>query len=362
MARPATSTPVLSPAQQHAAARKLAAEHGFPLSGIALIPDGGRTPRAAALARWLEKGLHGPLGYMRKTQAAREQLRTRFPWANSVLALGAFYARPAASQDKGRLSAHVARYAHGRDYHLVFERRLKKLARALQAAGVCSRAHWYVDTGPVLERAWAEAAGLGWIGKNTCLIHPRHGSFLLLAEIVMDSMPEAGRPEPDHCGSCTRCLDACPTHALAEGGVLDARRCLATWNIECGGQTPKELWAAQGAWVFGCDICQEVCPYNAPPKAPAPDEELAAPRPWQDLTLADGIVLTAAQFGRAFSASPLRRGGLKGLRLGAITAAGNGQAPGCEAALQECLGDSDAEIRARAEWALAKLAGPLGEP
>ncbi|MFH0937762.1 MAG: tRNA epoxyqueuosine(34) reductase QueG [Planctomycetota bacterium] len=347
---------VLASVQQNTTARRLAAEHGFAISGIALIPADGWTPRAASLAKWLDKGLYGPLDYMRKTQAARTQIRVRFPWANSILALGAFYAPTVAPcENMSDLRMRVARYARGRDYHRIFERRLKKLARALQVAGVCARARWIVDTGPVLERAWAEAAGLGWRGKNTCLIHPRGGSFLLLAEIIMDSTPEPNSPEPNHCGNCRRCLDACPTRALIEPGVLDARRCLATWNIECGGRTPEELWAAQGSSVFGCDICQEVCPYNAPRKLATPDEELLAPRSWWNLSLTECIAMTTAQFNHAFTASPLRRSGLKGLRLSAITAAGNSKTISYKIALQACLTDPDADIRARAVWAITKL-------
>lgn len=159
---------------------RLAAEHGFALNGIALIPEDGQAPGAEALRAWLAGGLHGPLEYMERTAAARMNVRVRFPWAKAILALGAFYSaeRPAAADD---FSRHVARYAQGRDYHRIFEKRLKRLSCALLEAKVCTRAHRYTDTGPVLERAWAERAGLGWIGKNTCLIHPKLGSYMLLA-------------------------------------------------------------------------------------------------------------------------------------------------------------------------------------
>jgi epoxyqueuosine reductase len=301
---------------------------------------------------------------MRKTHLARSQIRTRFPWVRAVLALGAFYEGD--TGQAGRLPRHVARYARGRDYHLVFQKRLKQLARALVAEGVCSRAHWHTDTGPVLERAWAEAAGLGWIGKNACLIHPQFGSFFLLAEILMDSTPAPDAPIPSRCGTCHRCLDACPTHALVAPGTLDARLCLATWNIECRGAMPLELWPAQREYVFGCDTCQTVCPYNAdrstgvPPVPGArherdaratPDPELAAPRPWRQMTLAQCIVMSQSEYNRAFAASPLRRAGLKGLRLSAITVAGNLKCADCREALKQCLADEDQDIRRRAQWA-----------
>jgi epoxyqueuosine reductase len=295
---------------------------------------------------------------MFNSQAERQNIRTRFPWAASVLVLGTPYDAQPRGQLGRDLIAHVARYARSRDYHLIIEKRLKKLAHALTQAGVCSRAHWHVDTGPILERAWAEAAGVGWIGKNACAIHPHLGSFMLLAEIVMDSAPEPGAPIANRCGTCRRCLDACPTGALIAPGVLDARRCLATWNIERRGAAPSELWHAQREWVFGCDTCQSVCPHNKPRPALAQkgtsDAELAAPRPWHTMTLAECIALAKADFERAFTASPLRRATLKGLRLSAITVAGNLRAESCRMVLESCRTDEDADIRLRAEWALAR--------
>ncbi len=342
----------MSPQEQHDRATALAAEHGFALSGIALIPEDGRAPRAEAYERWLAKGYHGPLEYMLQSQPVRVQLRERIPWARSMLLLGAFYDGAPRGEPGRDLVAHVARYARGRDYHNVFDKRVKKLALALRKAGVCSCTHTYTDTGPVLERAWAEAAGLGWIGKNSCLIHPRLGSYFFISEIIMDSTPQPDAPSLPHCGTCTRCLDACPTQALVAPGVLDANRCIVTWNIEQRGQSAPETWAEQREWVAGCDICQTVCPYNAPRRVGKPDPEFAAPLPWEKLTLAECIVIDAATFDRAFPSSALRRSGVKGMRLGAITVAGNLKSPECRAALETCLTDVDPEIRARAEWAL----------
>ncbi|MCY3019992.1 MAG: tRNA epoxyqueuosine(34) reductase QueG [Planctomycetota bacterium] len=333
-------------------AKHLAAQHGFTLNGVALLPPDGIAPRAASYSEWLSRGFNGPLEYMRRTRETRMRLQGRFPWARSVLALGAFYDAAPRGQPGHDLIAHVARYARGRDYHLVFQRRLKKLARALVDQGIAGRAHWLADTGPVLERAWGEAAGLGWTGKNTCLIHPRFGSFCLLAEILLDAALAPDTPAGNRCGTCRRCLDACPTHALVAPGILDANRCLATWNIERRGDAPEQLWAAQGGCAVGCDICQLACPFNAPRRLPVPDPELAAPRPWHAMTLAACIAMTPAAFNRAFAASALRRAGLKGLRLAAITVAGNTRAGECRAALEQCRTDTDYDIRRRAEWAL----------
>ena len=346
-----------SATRKNTQAKALAIAYGFPLNGIALIPADGRSPRAASLDEWLGRGLHGPLDYMQRTQKARGGIGGRFPWARSVLALGAFYDGQPQGREGRDLVAHMAGYARGRDYHLIFQRRLKQLAAALVQAGVCSHARGHVDTGPVLERAWAETAGLGWIGKNACLINPRLGSFFLLAEVLMDSVPAPDPPAMPHCGTCQRCLQACPTQAFVAPGVLDAGRCLVTWNVERRGETPRELWAQQGAWAAGCDICQTVCPYNAPRRTPAPDVELSHPLPWQKMSLADCILMNAATFDEAFRASALRRTSLNGLRLGAITAAGNVNAEECRTALKQCLNDTDEEIRARAAWAILQMNG-----
>jgi len=348
----------MTPAEQSATAKRLAQEHGFQLSGIARVAEDGASPGAEAYAKWLDSGQHGPLDYMNYTREKRVNLKIRFEWAKSVLALGAFYDAEERGTPGVDLEAHVARYARGRDYHRVFAKRLKRLEEALRASGVCSRTWHFTDTGPLLERAWSEAAGLGWIGKNTCLIHPKLGSFMLLSEIVIDSEPEPDAPTGFHCGTCTRCLDACPTQAFTSPGVLDARKCLVTWNIEAQGRTPTEYWAQQGKWAAGCDICQTVCPYNAPRRVPPPDAELAQKLPWQQMSLADAITLSEEKFDQAFAASALRRTTLKGLRLGAITAAGNVKSLACVAALKTCLQEADEEILARAQWALERIGPP----
>jgi epoxyqueuosine reductase len=341
----------LGPAQRSNLAKRLALDHGFPLHGIACVPDGGRAPRADSFNVWLDNGFHGPLEYMRYNADVRGDLRKRLSWARSMLVLGAFYDGAERGTPGKNLAAHIARYAGGRDYHRIFEVRLKKLSQALAEAGVCGQSRYYIDTGPVLERAWAEAAGLGWIGKNTCLIHPRLGSFFLLCEIALDGDLEPDAPGEFHCGTCRRCLDACPTQAFSAPGVLDAGKCLVTWNLEMRSATPPELWEKQGGWVAGCDICQTVCPYNAPPRLPPPDAELARPLGWQNMTLAQCITMSAETFDQAFKGSALRRASLKGLRLGAITAAGNLRAADCRAALAQARLDPDPDIRARAAWA-----------
>lgn len=338
--------------------KALAQEYGFILSGFARIPTDGQTPTFGEFERWLNAGYYGPLGYLAKGSSVRRDIRSRLPWANSIVSLAAFYDSQPRGEPGRDLSAHVARYARGRDYHLIFKRRLKEFGRVLVRRGICGHARSYTDTGPVLERAWAVTAGLGWQGKNKCVIHPRLGSYFLLGELVVDLELQPDAPIPNHCGTCRRCLDACPTQALLDSGELDASRCLSTWNIERRGDTPRKFWNAQGAWAAGCDICQEVCPFNNPERCAPPDPELAAPLPWQNMSLADAIDMDEGGFLRFFPASALRRVSRNGIRLGAITVAGNLRVEACRAALQRAVNDPDQHIRERVAWALGKLGAP----
>lgn len=379
--------------------QELAREQGFALAGIASVPSDGEAPGSDFFLNWIERGLHGPLEYMANSASQRTNLRKRFPWARSVLSVGIVHdgrtaeelragedpasqgfagqaargPRSAAVPDarmgmddsssgRGRprsgsaavpaaLLVHVARYARGRDYHLVFEKRLKSLARALVAAEFCERSHWYVDTGPVLERAWAAAAGLGWIGKNTCLIHPHHGSYILLGEIILDAELKPDIALADHCGTCRRCLDACPTGALRAPRELDAARCISTWNLEMKGELPASGDTPLHGWVAGCDVCQSVCPFNAPARLSQGDPELAKAN-WQELTLAQAILLSRADYNRLFRASALRRVGWRGIRLNAIRAAAQSAEPAVRQALQICLDDPDEDLRREAQRAL----------
>ncbi len=342
----------MNPEQQ---IKQVAHTSGFALQGIAKVPDDFMAPRADRLETWLDEGRHGPLEYIKRNAPTRMNLKARFPWAKSVLCVGAFYDSKPEGIPGRDLVAHVARYARGRDYHLVFERRLKALAKELVSKGLCEQARWYVDTGPVLERAWAERAGLGWIGKNGCLITPYQGSYLLLGELFLDISVEEDHPHLNHCGTCTRCLEACPTQAFSAPGVLDARRCITTWNLEQKGMVEQSRWAEHYGWAAGCDICQMVCPYNASRRVAEPDIELMAPLPWQAMTLGEAITMTKETFEQAFRGSTLKRTGWKGLRLGAITASGNVRAESARGALESCLRDEDSDIRARAGWALGEM-------
>jgi epoxyqueuosine reductase len=239
----------------------LAALHsaGFPLAGMCsarLSEDEG-----SHLQEFLRLGLHGSLGYLGRTPSLRASPSALFPWARGVFCVAMPYntsmALSAAAIGEGR--CWVSRYAWGRDYHKVLRARLRPAARLLGDAGV--RARICVDSAPLLERALAVRAGLGFIGKNGCLIHPELGSYLFLGEIVTDLELAGGDSVEDGCGSCSLCLRGCPAGAFAGPRLLDARRCLSTWTIEWRGEFPPEA-PALGGHLFGCDRCQEVCPHN----------------------------------------------------------------------------------------------------
>jgi epoxyqueuosine reductase len=231
-----------------------------------------------ALASWLGAGLNGPLAYMASGSAPRSDPRAWLPWVRGAFCVALPYntRRDLSAQSIGRGASWVSRYAWGRDYHKVLRARLGPAARLLRSEGF--RARVCVDTAPILERAMAARAGLGFIGKNGLLIHPELGSYLFLGEILTDMELPDGAPVVDGCGECTLCLKGCPTKALVAPRVLDAGRCLSTWTIEHRGPFPPETPPLHGH-LFGCDRCQEVCPYNREASL-APDAEFEPRVPW----------------------------------------------------------------------------------
>jgi epoxyqueuosine reductase len=323
--------------------RELALHAGFTEAGIVSLPYPETGRDAARFTDFLEKGRAGSMAYLARRNESGEPLRSRidlpFPWARSVVVCMASYHAdaPLSTAPAPPEAGWIARYAWSSrrdekgavrpsDYHKVLLKRLRELEAEMHAAFGEFESRAYVDTGPVIERNVARAAGLGWTGKNTCLIHPKLGSWNFLAVLVTAlELPadEAPLTVPDRCGSCRRCLDACPTQALIEPYQMDATRCISYLTIEHRGEIGEDLKAGMGRQVFGCDICQDVCPWNR--KAPitlgnpdlAPRQELINP----DLAwLAD---LENADFERLFNGSPIRRAGFLGLRRNIAIAMGN---------------------------------------
>ena len=273
------AAPALTPAQLEAVAHtlKLQAQGlGFEPVGIAAVPGSDRLQlRTAALERWLAAGHQGSMDWM--ADPRRRAVEALLPGVRSLLAVGLNYYVQAERQP-GSLA--VARYGWGRDYHRLIDGRLRHLGRWLETQVPTVQWRACVDSAPLMDKAWAEEAGLGWIGKHGNLIHPKRGSWLLLGHLLTTLELPADAPSPTLCGRCTACITACPTEAIREPFVVDSRRCLAFHTIENRDpQLPQEIQQGLGPWVAGCDICQEVCPWNQQPLESSTDPDLQ-PRPW----------------------------------------------------------------------------------
>ena len=324
---------------------------GFDLAGIARLGPAGTF---GSFEQWLARGKGGEMGWLSRDAPLRRDTRLPKRGARSAIVVALEYGgrQPAGS---------VARYARGRDYHGVIKERLWKLLKWLETeTGSRVSGRPYVDTGPILERDLARLAGLGWFGKNTMLIHPRRGSFLFLGALFVDAELEPDAPfTEEHCGTCRRCIDACPTSAIEADGVLDATRCISYLTIEKRGSIPAEWRPAIGTLVYGCDICQDVCPWNVRFAREPRDPDLMtgsleeSPDP---ITL---LRMDAEGFQRRFGGTAVTRAGRQGLSRNAAIALGNRAAPGDDEVLAECLAhEPDAVVRAHAAWALGAIATP----
>lgn len=340
------------------AVKALALALGFDAVGIA---EPGPSPETRFFAEWLARGYAGDMEYLREGAAEREDPRRVLEGARSVVCVGLVY-DPGARDEPLAGGARVARYAGGEDYHAVLEERLAALAAGLEAlAGAAVRTRAYVDTGPVLERVLAARAGLGWIGKNACLIHPRLGSWLFLGVLFTDLALRADAPEPDHCGSCRACLDACPTDAFVEPHVLDATRCIAYTTIELRDGVPEPLRAAHGDRVFGCDVCQEVCPWNGRERRRVPDDpqglraRLSPGRAWTRPDLGWLLTLSESAWRAATRRTALRRAKRRALLRNALVAAGNSGDRGLVPLVRAHAEGGDPLLAEHARWALDRL-------
>ena len=339
---------------------------GFELVGIA---PAGRPQSLDHFHRWLESGYDGTMGYLARRREAYDHPRGVLPAATSLVMLGMIY-RAAEEPSIDPLSpsrgdgtrpvvpARVSRYATGsRDYHDVLRERLATLADFVHDRLPGCRTRGIVDTAPLLERDFAQHAGLGWFGKNTMLLNRQHGSWFFLAALLVDQPldPDTAH-QTDHCGTCTACLDACPTNAFTEPYVLDARRCISYLTIELRGEViPPSLREPMGDWLFGCDICQEVCPWNH--EAPPATEPAFVPA--ADLAPADAIGLLGLDtqtHERRFGTTPLERPGREGLVRNAAIVAGNARNADAVEPLVGLLADPDPVLRATSAWALGRIA------
>ena len=362
--------------------RALALEAGFAEAGLVAIPYATEERDAGRFAAWVRDGRAGTMQYLKRTaedgRLTRERARIPFPWARSALVCFASYLYPDAplsSKTQDPRSGWIARYAwSGRrdangelrpsDYHKVLLKRLRDVEARLHAQFGAFESRPYVDTGPVVERALAAAAGLGWTGKNTCLIHPQLGSWGLLA-VLLTSLPadaeEARVVIHDRCGTCRRCIEACPTNALDVPYQMNATRCIAYLTIEHKGPVAEELMPGMGRQVFGCDICQDVCPWNAKALRGSPiavDTELE-PRPELLNPALDWLAsLDEKSFERLFNGSPVRRTGFWGLKRNVAIAMGNSGLANFIPQLEAWACAADKGLRAAAGWALGRLRKP----
>ena len=337
-----------------------AAALGFDLCGIA---EAGSFPELQFLTQWLERGYAGEMHYLHRSAERRADVRAVLPSAKSVISLGVVYnaRRPYSIENADAGAAAIARYAWGDDYHVVIGRQLDQLLQRLRAmAGDTFEARAYVDTGPVQERVYAQRAGLGWVGKNTCLINPELGSWVFLAAVICNLPLQPDAPALDQCGACTLCLEACPTGALVEPGVLDSTRCLSYLTIEVKGAIPEEHRASVGEHAYGCDICQEVCPWNLSPSTAVTDRPAWQPRPGLDgPRLLELWQQSDDQLRALLKGSAMKRAGVKRLRRNLAVAIGNSGDRSAVSALEQhaeptCL---DPLVAEHVTWAVERLRG-----
>ncbi|MFP6664140.1 MAG: tRNA epoxyqueuosine(34) reductase QueG [Deltaproteobacteria bacterium] len=331
----------------HKEAILTAAEHlGFRRPGVTALEA---LPRRAYFEDWLAQGRAGDMRYLEHHKKARLDPRTRFPWARSILSASFPYLPPAAAPVAWRdeMRGRIAAYALGPDYHRVVAERLALWARAIEELIPGCRTRTYVDTGAVFEHEWAARAGVGWTGKHTLTLDRDGGSWGFLGEILIDLELDPDEKAIEHCGTCTRCIDVCPTEAIRGPADLDPRLCLSYLTIESRGAIPRGLRTKTGEWIFGCDLCQIVCPWNAPG-----DYDAALHPP-----LAGILALDEAGFARRFADTSLERTGLVRLQRNAAVVAGNTGNPAILPALADALQNPAPLVREHAAWAIGQLAG-----
>lgn len=330
--------------------REAALEVGLELQGT--LPAMELEPEVMQrFSAWLAEGRAGEMEYLFRAQDVGADLRHWKPWTQGAALFVLPYHRAAGSFRGG---GRVARYALGRDYHNLLGKRLERLGKRLRGAGFSQQFRATVDAAPVLEREWAFRGGLGWRGKNTLLLHPKYGSWVMLGELLLDRALPSWSPPPAReatCGSCTRCLDVCPTNAFPSAFELDPRRCISYLTIETKGPIPLEFRRAIGDWVFGCDLCQEVCPFGA--QEPDRSDAWPALNAFSELSLEDLLGLSEQVFHKLFTGSPLRRPGWAALLRNVCVVLGNLKRGVPE--LQTALIHKEPLVRGHAAWALGEI-------
>jgi epoxyqueuosine reductase len=344
---------------QPAFIKQASVEAGFDLSGIATVQE---FPELSRFPAWIEAGYAGEMEYLKSRDSEgrlrRASLKLTLPWARSVIVCAINYNTdyPYSTELQEPGKGWISRYAWGaEDYHHSVLRRTRAVEEKLKSvAGENLQTRCYVDTGPLVERVYAKYAGIGWLGKNTCVINQQIGSWLFLGVIItsLELVPDS--PAADRCGSCTRCLDACPTEAIVAPYQVDSNRCISYLTIEKRGAIPEELHQGMGNQVFGCDICQDVCPWNR--KAPATGQLEFQPRPdFIQPALSWLAEISQDEFRETFRGSPVKRARHSGLRRNALIAIGNSRNPEFLPLLDRAISDSDPAIAGAANAAKRRL-------
>lgn len=325
---------------------------GFDLVGVSPL---GPFPEAVFYPKWLDSGYAGEMRYLERQRATKLDPRSILPGAKSVIVCAMNYNTAHRGTRFDRFRGWVSRYAWGEDYHGTVRKKLLELAAWIEQVSA-NKTKTYVDTGPLLERVYAKYAGVGWFGKNTCIIDQKIGSWLFLGCILTDLDVEYDTPPPDRCGTCTRCIDACPTQAIVAPYVLDSRKCISYTTIELRGEMPDADRAGIGHHLFGCDICQDVCPWNR--KAPHTAEADFQPRPelyWPELTRL--LDLRDDDWRRMIRGTSMKRAKIKGLLRNLMVVAGNSGVRELVPKLRMFLTHDDEHVRSHAQWAVKKLEG-----
>jgi epoxyqueuosine reductase len=326
---------------------------GFELVGVT---EAKPAPLADLLRTWLDRNMHGSMRYMEDAGGRRADPRAYLPWARSLIVVGLSYKTPEVVSTAPERGA-ISRYAWGRDYHREVRERLETLRRDVESHAPGCRTHPFVDTSPILEKGVAESAGLGWRGKHTNLLRKGFGSWFFLGGIATDVVLQPDSPGRDHCGTCTRCIDVCPTGAIVAPYVLDARLCIAYLTIELRGPIPRELRPMIGNRVFGCDDCQDVCPWNH--FAQNTQVETFRPRDGNlNPHLAELMLLTRSEWNRRFKKTPVRRAHYEGFLRNVAVALGNWAAPEAAPPLLAQIAHESPLVRGHVAWALGRIGLP----